>query len=243
MCKTVQGAAHLMRGAAGFVAPHAILALLCAMSAGGARAADWSGFYGGASLGYASGDDEAREINGSRSYRATFGGVTGAVHLGWQRQFGLVVAGIEAEGGYMNAGSTITRPVSGGSVTSGADLGAYGTLSGRLGVALGSDWLAYGRAGLVGGRLSGRTVQTCPPPGLCGGAQLTLVSSAETHDTSLGLLLGGGVERQFGGNWSGRIDYQFMDFRKELALPPVDGPGWKHSVQMHAIKIGASYRF
>jgi len=208
-----------------------------------ALAADWTGAYAGVSLGYAAGDDEAQEINGPRTYIPEFDGFNGAAHLGWQRQVQNLVAGIEIEGGYLDLGSDVTRDVTGGSITSGADLGAYATVSGRLGVVVDSVWLVYGRAGLVVAELDGKTVQTCTGPDLCGGSQTTAVSSAETEDVSFGLLLGAGLERQFGTKWTGRIDYQFMNFRDELALPKIDGPGWEHEADVHAIKFGLSYRF
>lgn len=58
-----------------------------------------------------------------------------------------------------------------------------------------------------------------------------------------GLLLGAGVERKLAGNWSARLEYQFIDFRDELVLPPIDGPGWEHDVDVHAVKFGLSYRY
>jgi opacity protein-like surface antigen len=208
-----------------------------------AEAADWTGAYAGISLGYAAGDDQADEINGPRTFITNFGGFNGSVHAGWQMQFQGLVAGIEVEGGYLDLDSDVTRTVTGGTITSGADLGAYATIMGRLGVIVESVWLVYGRAGIAIAELHGRTVQTCTGPDLCNGAQSTPVSSARTEDASLGLVLGAGLERQFGANWTGRIDYEFIDFRKELALPPVDGPGWNHEVDVHALKLGLSYRF
>jgi hypothetical protein len=34
-----------------------------------------------------------------------------------------------------------------------------------------------------------------------------------------------------------------MSLRKELALPAIDGPGWNNQVDVHALKLGLSYRF
>jgi hypothetical protein len=56
-------------------------------------------------------------------------------------------------------------------------------------------------------------------------------------------VLGAGIERQLVASWTGRIDYQFINFRDELALPPIDGPGWTHEVDVHAIKFALSRRF
>jgi opacity protein-like surface antigen len=220
-----------------------LILLIVSVTPIAASAADWSGAYAGVSLGYGAGDDEAQEINGPRTYIAEFDGFNGAVHIGWQRQTQNIVAGVEIEGGYLDHGSDVRRDVTGGSITSGADLGAYATVAGRLGLVLNSVWLVYGRAGLVVAEFDGKTVQTCTGPDLCAGAQTTSVSSAETEDVSFGLLLGAGLERQFGTKWTGRIDYEFMNFREELALPKIDGPGWEHEADVHAIKLGLSYHF
>jgi outer membrane immunogenic protein len=207
-----------------------------------ATAGDWTGPYAGLSVGYAAGDDEAQEINGVRTYIPDFSGFTGSAHVGWQHQFQSLVAGVELEAGYLDLSSHVTRDVAGGTITSGADLGAYAALTGRLGLVVNSDWLLYGRAGVAFAQLDGRTVQTCGAD-LCAGAQTTPVSSAETTGESFGLVLGAGIERQLGTMWTGRIDYQFINFRDELALPPIDGPGWEHEVDVHAIKFGVSRRF
>jgi outer membrane immunogenic protein len=203
----------------------------------------WSGVYLGANLGYAAGDDEAREINGPRNYIANFDGVVGGISIGWQRQRQSWVTGLELEAGYLGLGSTVQRDVTGGFITSGADLGAYAALSGRLGYLIAPSWLVFARAGVVAADLNARTRQTCTGPNLCGGAQSTPVSSADASSPTWGLLLGAGVEHQLAGRWTGRLEYQFMDFRDELALPAVDGPGWHHDINVHAVKFGLSYRF
>ena len=169
-----------------------------------AQGPGWTGPYAGFSVGYASGDSQAREINGPREYIADFQGATGGLFLGWQRQFQGVVAGVELEAGYLDLGSTVQRDVAGGFVTSGADLGAFAALSGRLGVVLGGSWLAYGRAGLVVAQMQGTTAQTCTGVDLCSGAQSTPVSSATTRDVSFGVLLGAGLEYKLTEHWNGR---------------------------------------
>jgi outer membrane immunogenic protein len=203
----------------------------------------WSGPYAGIALGYSSGDDEAREINGPRVYIPTFSGITGAAYLGWQKQFDRVVVGVEAEGGYIDGRASMTRDVIGGSITSGAMLGAYGSLSGRFGYLVHPNWMLFGKSGLVIGELNGKTVQTCSGPDRCAGAQSTAVSSAPTKSPSRGYLLGAGVEHRINDKLSANIAYQFTGFRKELALPEIDGPGWNHDVDVHAIRLGLSFKF
>lgn len=202
----------------------------------------WTGAYVGGSVNFGRGSNEAAEVNGPRDYITDFGAAYGAGHIGWQRQWARLVGGIELEAGYLGMGSTITRDVTGGSITSGTDIGAYGALSGRMGVLLTPTLLLYGRAGIALADINGKTTQTCDAS-LCGGAQSTAVSEAKTKSPSWGVLLGAGLEHQFSSRWSGRVEYKYMDFRKELALPTVDGPGWNHGVDVHSLSVGVSYKF
>jgi opacity protein-like surface antigen len=207
-----------------------------------ASAPAWTGFYVGGSVNFGRGDDEATEVNGPRTYIADFRNAYGAGHIGWQRQWARLVGGIEMEAGYLGMGSSVTRDVTGGSITSGTDIGAYGAVSGRMGLLVTPSLLVYGRAGMVLADVSSTTTQTCGA-GLCGGAQSTAVSEAKAKSPSLGLLLGAGLEHQFSSRWSGRVEYKFMGFRQELVLPAIDGPGWNHDVNVHAVSIGLSYKF
>ncbi|MDX2203636.1 MAG: outer membrane beta-barrel protein [Hyphomicrobiaceae bacterium] len=202
----------------------------------------WTGFYVGGSLNYGRGANEAAEVNGPRAYTTEFGAAYASGHMGWQRQWARIVGGVELEAGYLGMGSSVTRDVTGGSITSGTELGAYGALSGRMGMLITPSLLVYGRAGIALADINGKTTQTCDA-GLCGGAQSTTVSEATTKSPSWGVLLGAGLEHQLSSRWSGRIEYKYMDFRKELALPAVDGPGWNHSTDVHSVSVGFSYRF
>jgi outer membrane immunogenic protein len=217
--------------------------LLALPFSGPARADDWSGPYAGVAAGYATGDDEAQEINGPRNYIADFGGVAAAGYVGWQYRLQSLVAGLELEGGYLDLSSNVTRDVPAGEITSGAKLGGYAAFTGRVGILVDPSTLIYGRAGIAIAQLDAQTVQACTDPGLCGGAQSTPVSVAETSDMSVALVLGTGIEHELDRRWTARLDYQFMSFRDELALPPIDGPGWTHKDDVHALKAGLSYRF
>lgn len=226
---------------------HAVLAssLLMAGTCASAQALqdDWSGAYGGIDVGYMAGDDEATEIDGERFYIAEPQGATGSLHLGWQKQFGSLVAGVEAEAGYTDAASFVTSDVTGGTITSGVELGAFGTLSAKLGIVPADGWLLFGKIGAAVGEVDASTVQSCTGADLCGGAQSGSVSSAVGGETSWGLMLGAGVERRFGERLSGRISYQFTDYSTELVLPETDGPGWDHEIDQHSLRLGVSYRF
>lgn len=227
-------------------------AITCAVAAGTTatamaseptvKAPGWTGFYAGGSLNLGRGSNEATEINGPRTYVTDFEATYFSGHFGWQRQWARLVGGIELEAGYLGMGSSVTRDVTGGSITSGTDIGAYGALSGRMGFLLTPSLLAYGRAGVALADVNGKTTQSCDAT-LCGGAQSTPVSEATTKSPSWGVLLGAGLEHQFTSRLSARLEYKYMDFRTELALPAIDGPGWNHGTDVHSVSIGLSYKF
>lgn len=209
----------------------------------GERPSIWNGLYAGVGAGYASGDSDAQEINGPRNYIANFDGAAGFVYVGWQKQLGRLVGGVELAAGYLGVGSHVTRDVTGGSIASGADFGAYGSLSARLGLLATPTLLLYARGGVALADVDAATVQTCSDGTLCGGAQTTSVSEARSDSPTWGLLLGTGLEKQLTNKWTARLEYQYFDFREELALPPIDGPGWNQDADIHAVSAGLSYRF
>lgn len=101
----------------------------------------------------------------------------------------------------------------------------------------------YAGASLSIGRGASDASEVTCDATLCNGAQTTSVSEATTKSPTWGVLLGAGLEQKFNDRWSGRLEYRYMDFRKELALPAIDGPGWNQHVDVHALSIGLSYRF
>lgn len=217
--------------------------LILAVSAGAARAGEagsWSGVYGGLHFGYGAGRDDVNEVNGPRAYFPDTRGILGGVQLGWQKQINRLVLGVESELGHLGQSGDESRAASGGTVATSIDLGAYATLAGRVGYVPAPDWLVFARAGLAIASLDATTTQTCPS----GGCGLT-PSSASTRDYTWGGVFGGGVERAVAARWSARIEYQYMLFVRELALPDNGGPGpgWNHDIDLHLLKIGLTYRF
>jgi outer membrane immunogenic protein len=217
--------------------------LILALPAGAARAGEtgtWSGVYGGLHLGYGAGRDDVTEVNGPRAYFRDTRGVLGGAQLGWQKQIDRLVAGIELELGHLGQSGDESRADAGGTVTTSIDLGAYATLAGRVGYVPAPEWLVFARAGLAIAALDATITQTCP----AGGCGLT-PSRASTRDYTWGGVFGGGIERAFATRWSARVEYQYMLFVRELALPDNadPGPGWNHDIDLHVLKLGLNYRF
>jgi outer membrane immunogenic protein len=78
------------------------------------------------------------------------------------------------------------------------------TFRGRLGLAA-NDWLFYGTGGLaVAGVRESQTVGNL--------IAASATSAFSTSDTRAGWVVGGGIEKAFGGNWIFRIEYLHADY-------------------------------
>jgi outer membrane immunogenic protein len=189
-----------------------VLGLLLASIAGAAYAADlpapgapytkapavvspainWSGFYIGAMGGYASetGSD-------SLGIKGGFGGGT----VGYNWQFGMLVAGIEADGAFGSVRASVTQNVTVAGVTAsvtGTDkVDALATVRGRVGVAF-EQVLLYGTGGfaLVDNKVSATTLGVT-------------ISDSKTQT---GWTAGAGVEWMFMPRWSLKAEYLYRRF-------------------------------
>jgi len=97
----------------------------------------------------------------------------------------------------------------------------FATFRGRAGVLVDPQTLLYGTGGLAVGDFK-YTAQTTTSvqvftPGLAGttplGPPLILAgAAASSSDTRVGWTVGAGIERKFSPNWSGKLEYLYMDF-------------------------------
>lgn len=106
----------------------------------------------------------------------------------------------------------------------------FGTVRGRVGYAVGT-WLPY----ITGGAAWGRThIDLNDPTGDITGMK------ARTH---LGWVAGAGLEFALGGNWSGKVEYNYMDLgARAYGLSDVLLPDVTIDPKVHAVKLGLNYR-
>lgn len=214
------------------------LAAAAALSAPAASAADWSGWVVGAHVGYGAGRDDVTEVDGPRATFADSDGALGGVQAARLWQAGRLVVGAELEAGHLGQSGSATRTDPAGTVASDVALGPYAALSGRAGWLLTPDWQAFARAGVAVAALDARTTQRCAAPGCA-----LVPSSAPADDVTFGGVFGGGLEWALSARWRGRMEYQYVLFRKELALPDGDaGPGWRHDIDLHLVKLAVGFR-
>lgn len=180
----------------------------------------WTGFYAGLNAGYGWGsfNRASSTIMGKAS-----GGVLGA-QLGYNYQFGSIVAGLEGDANWSGqSGSRATVVATRGS------LDWFGTLRGRVGFAA-ERALIYGTAGYAGGEVKATVVNPGPP---------AVVESTSAWRN--GWALGAGIEYAFTNSISAKAEYLYMNLGSKTLFPatlPVTST-FTNSV----VRAGVNYHF
>jgi outer membrane immunogenic protein len=186
--------------------------------------------------------------------------VVGGGQIGYNWQWSNVVLGVEADiqasgqkgdaaflcpGTVCNVGLTAipaaNAPVAG---TFNQKLDWFGTLRGRAGITVTPTILAYVTGGLAYGHIETDGILT----GFTAGGLAT--SSAFSSDkTKTGWTVGGGIEGRITGNWTGKVEYLYMD------LGTVDTTGllttnfipiraqFSSKITDNIVRVGVNYKF
>jgi outer membrane immunogenic protein len=226
----------------------------------------WTGCYGGGTIGWIGTqtrqtltpdglfipflNDPSAIAAFTTRYRFDESGVTGGVQAGCNRQWGSVVAGIEADfnatsidHAFSTSYALITAP-NGQTFNPHTDtisqrLAWFSTVRGRLGWAA-DRLLLFATGGLAVGHLKSAYTLTNP-----GG----LVFQGSEATTRLGWTVGGGLEYALSPAWTAKVEYLYLDFGETsyLAVLPAAAPNyeWKNDVETraHVARIGVNYRF
>lgn len=220
----------------------------------------WTGYYLGAELGGLANLGEVTDPAGA----SLFGNpnlATGAfagLDAGYNYQSGMVVYGVEAEIAFPEIEGTSTcSALSGAFLNSDCKIGidAFGTLTGRVGLALGPDGrsLVYGKAGAAWYSGSLDLVTNDSETGRSGNPY-TRGSNDLNH---WGWTLGAGAEYALTGNWSVKAEYDYARFGKQsvtlLPSASLDAAGnvtdtlparqGHVASELHSFKLGLNYRF
>jgi len=196
---------------------------------------NWTGFYIGINGGYSWGK-AGRELSffnpltgiqiippvgsGATSDSNLNGGVFGG-QLGYNWQSGNWVFGFETDAQWTGQRGTASRlcgvlATAAGACLPGVALGTsaaveqhldwFGTFRGRAGVLVTPSTLLYVTGGAAYGSINtDLTVTTIAPIGL----PVSVIRSGSS--SKFGWTIGGGVESMFGNNWSGKLEYLYMD--------------------------------
>jgi outer membrane immunogenic protein len=217
----------------------------------------WTGFYIGGNIGAGWGTKEYEQViplaviaaglptlisDGSH----TVNGILGGGQVGYNYQWGPTVWGIEFQGeaadlkGKGNCGIVAVFNCS-------TKVDAIMTVAGRFGLTW-DHTLVYVKGGGAWAHdkydvnLLGLSI--APVAGLA-------ISPASTSEWRSGWMIGTGIEQAISGNWSAKIEYNYMDFGTETNFFPVlriaGAPGlfdrFDVTQRIHLIKFGINYRF
>ncbi|MGA7487943.1 MAG: TonB-dependent receptor, partial [Xanthobacteraceae bacterium] len=229
----------------------------------------WAGFYLGGTIGYGWGtsktDTVFSDLAGAGQVFASnasnrLDGAIGGAQAGYNWLAGNLLAGVEGDLNYsgQRAGLAAVCP---GEICNPALVGVVGdpsalalfeqgqklewfaTLRGRLGATVTPGAVAY----VTGGLAVGEVMTAGTVFGFDGdGEQVnTIVSS---HNTKAGWTAGGGVEARLFGNWTGKIEYLYLDLGS-ITTVPTPAPGatlaaaFNSRVTDNIVRLGVNYKF
>lgn len=204
---------------------------------------DWTGFYVGVNAGVGIGRDRLQQdflqlVGSPYSFYAApqggFGG--GQVGYNWQTgsMFGPIVFGVEAD--IQGAGLSDDRTnfgVAGTNTRYGQKLDWFGTARGRVGIANGPV-LSYFTAGYAFGNVRTDVTQT----------DGVATAAFSTDRLQSGWVVGSGVEAALGGNWTGKIEYLYLNLGNKVdnsALLAATTP-LVSEIRENIFRVGLNYR-
>ena len=204
---------------------------------------DWTGFYVGANIGVGVARDPSGLLVTSivqqnpQSYLSPIGAIGGA-QAGYNWQSGNLVLGLEADiqASGMRDSSTCTFgcTIAAGVFTPTQSLDWFGTARVRAGLATGPVF-TYVTGGFAFGE-----VKTTSAGVFAGTGPL----AATRSDVKTGWTLGSGVEASLGGNWTGKIEYLYVDLGNQF-LPGTAAPfpaNTSVDTREHIFRAGVNYR-
>jgi opacity protein-like surface antigen len=189
----------------------------------------WAGLYAGANLGGAFGSDTGTLMLGPAMFSNNPSGVLGGAQVGYNfLPAPNWLIGVEGDFDWTFTQDNLIVPSPVAAATLTTDHHWYATLDGRLGWVAG-PWLLYVKAGAAW-----METEYTASGAFAGGA----LAIASVTSTQSGWTVGGGVEYLLGLGWSGKVEYDFLDFGSQ-SLPngfPLVGL----TTQVHQVKAGVN---
>ena len=206
-----------------------------------AAAYSWTGCYIGAHVGAARGETDVTDVDAYSAgaipgtvTSADKTGIFGGGQIGCNWQMSQWVFGIEGQGGYMDIGETVPLTATASGTRVGLRSGAYGDITGRLGIAF-NQVLAYGKGGVA-------FYGTIPHFSTVTGS----FSRSEIDNFNVGWTVGGGLEFRVAPNWSVKGEYQFYRFSNaDFTVFNAGGTPFRFNqdLDIHTVKFGVNYYF
>jgi outer membrane immunogenic protein len=209
---------------------------------------DWTGFYIGANAGVGVGRDYnlvafPSVLSFEASYLNPQGGVAGGqIGYNWQlpkSAFGSLVLGVEADlqgTGMRDSFSCLIGCLPAQNNVFNQRLDWFGTVRARAGIATGPV-LTYVTAGWAYGSVKTTMTETLP-----GGPANT--AAFVSNQNRGGWTWGSGVEASLGGNWTGKIEYLYINLGDRLDQFTLNGVGQAMTtdVREQIFRVGLNYR-
>jgi outer membrane immunogenic protein len=198
---------------------------------------NWTGLYFGAHCGggwgntTTTGNAGAFDRNRATAYELDPSGLMCGGQVGFNVQSGGWFWGIEGDFGYLGAKKSATAPTDFVEVA----YGAYGTATGRAGVAL-DRALLYVKGGVAFAKIRNTATD------INGGGVVDTSDFSELNKTQFGWTAGAGVEYALSPSWSVKVEYLYMDFGKDSSSNQ-DGDTFSHRNSIHTAKAGFNWRF
>jgi outer membrane immunogenic protein len=200
----------------------------------------WSGFYIGANVGWAYTSAESAETVPdtddpitpiSLTYEQTASSVTGGAQVGWQRQWGTWVFGIEGTYSALSFDTNKVSPLIDG-LTRSVDVSNIFTLTGRLGYAY-EQWLAYIKGGWANADISASY----------NFAGVVTSTSGRENGWTAGI----GIDYAIHPNLFVGVEYNYLSFRSDIIAPAAATAGGAQtgdvSVDTQTVVLRLNYRF
>ena len=203
---------------------------------------NWTGFYGGVNVGYSWG----RQTNDwtipgflAVSEGQNMNGVIGGVQWGYNWQIGNWVLGTESDfQGSSQRGSTTYCVFAGCATTVEAEhkLPWFGPSRTRIGYLPTQTFLIYATGGLAYGEIKSNYSLFTGGNG---------VAQSNSNDIRAGYTVGGGIEGAFGGGWSAKLEYLWVDFGTNTSTTTIGGvvvDTYSSRVTDNIVRIGLNYK-
>jgi high affinity Mn2+ porin len=211
---------------------------------------DWTGFYIGAHVGYATGSSDwtaqntaapATVLTGTTDLFSRAGGLMGGFQAGYNYMLpSRLVLGLETDvtfPNYLNGALSFATPTIGQASTAEAvEFG--GTMRGRLGYAI-NDWLVYGTGGIAFTYDQLSRAQDVGTPAGGTAAPGTIESQMLGR---IGWTAGAGVEYGFASNWTAKAEYLFSDFGDHSNFYAQGAQRFDSNLALQEVRLGLNYR-
>jgi outer membrane immunogenic protein len=228
------------------------------------RLYSWTGFYVGANIGYGLGDNPVSStilVNGFTTFgdpsNTAPAGAIGGAQLGYNWQGGSNwLVGFEADfqASAQKGVTCIINCVHSAALgfeqtlTSGHKIDYFGTVRGRIGWVY-NHAVFYATGGGAYGRVEHTDATFVVLPPIAGGGAGR--ASGVSRQNKFGYVVGGGAEATLGGNWTGKIEYLYMDLGTigassntfiNSAIPTSFTLATDSRIRDHIFRIGVNYR-